>query len=139
MKTQSLYVVMLIAQSVDQDFRVFSKPIAVCRDNTKAKRISEAEKELNNRLVVEGKDCITISGILEVPNIAVPSSAKDCWVVWSVAMMRDGSGRTMSRLDGIFGKKETAEGKKNGIPQGEQIIEGHIGEVKTEMTKVEII
>jgi hypothetical protein len=130
---------MLIAQSTDQNFRVFSKPVATCRDYMKAKQISQAERELNNRVVVEGKECVTISGVFEVPGIEVPQSAKECWVVWSVAMMRDGSGRTMSRLDGIFGKEEAATKKISSIDQGEQLIDGLVGEVKSQKAKVKLV
>jgi len=136
MPKQSLYVIMLIAQSTDQDFTVFSKPIAVCRDSRKAKQMSEAEQELNNRVIVEGKECVTISGIFEVPGIEVPQAARECWVVWSVAMMRDGTGRTMSRLEGIFGKEEAAAKKISSISQGEQIIDGLAGEVTSKKAKV---
>lgn len=139
MAKQSLYVIMLVAQSTDQDFKVFSKPVAVCRDKQKAKQMSEAEQELNNRVIVEGKECVTISGVFEVPGIEVPQTARECWVVWSVAMMRDGSGRTMSRLDGIFGKEESATRKIETIPQGEQIIEGLAGEVKSQKTRVKLV
>jgi len=139
MAKQSLYVVMLIAQSTQQDFSIFSKPVAVCRDSINAKQMSQAEKELNNRVVVEGKECVTISGIFEVSDIEVPKTAKDCWVVWSVAMMRDGSGRTMSRLDGIFGKEESANKKIESILQGEQIIKDLPGEVKSQKAKVKLV
>lgn len=134
-----LYIVMLIAQSTDMNFQVFSKPIAACRDLNQAKKISEAEAQLNNRLVVEGKECSVIAGVLVVPEIEVPSSAKECWVTWSIAMMRDGTGRTMSKLEGVFGKQESAENKKKTVPQGEQLVAGFLGEVKTEVTRVKLV
>jgi hypothetical protein len=139
MPRQSLYVVMLIAQSIERDLSVFSKPVVVCRDAVKAKEISGAEKELNNSIIVNGKECVTISGVFEIVDIEVPQSAKECWVVWSVAMMRDGTGRTMSRLEGIFGKEESATKKISSIPQGEQLINNLAGEVITKKARVKLI
>ena len=139
MAKQSLYVVMLIAQSTDHGFKVFSKPVVVCRDSIKAKQMSQAERELNNRIVVEGRECATIAGVFEVTGIEVPQAARDCWVVWSVAIMRDGSGKTMSRLEGIFGKEDSAAKKIEGIPQGEQLIDGLAAEVKSQKAKVKLV
>lgn len=139
------FVVIMCAVAADRSFMVFTKPLAIYREESDAKLAASAEQE-RKTLYIQNRECFASAAVIKVPGMSPPPQAREGYVVYSNAYLRNGSGGTMARVDGVFGKEERAREKLSQIQQGMQKVDlrgqsvkGQMAEVLSEIAKVPIL